>query len=167
MILAIDVDYDDNTKEAWVSGVLFDEAESETSVSFHSHLTGVAEYVCGEFYKRELPCIEKLLSEHKLNPEIIIVDGFCQLNNKPCLGELLHLAYPHIKVIGVAKNPHPSMNDECRLLRGESAKPLLVSSAGLTITEAKAFVAKMHGKFRIPYQLKYVDSQCRARLSNS
>jgi len=67
MILAIDVAYSDRT--AWAAGVLFlawdsDALERELIV----RIEGVADYVPGHFYRRELPCILRLLSEIRYCP---------------------------------------------------------------------------------------------------
>ena len=63
MILAIDVDYHkDNT--AKVAGVLFENWEDkEPKEVYISHIAEVNEYISGEFYKRELPCILDILEK--------------------------------------------------------------------------------------------------------
>ena len=90
MILAVDVDYRD--RGASIAGIAFENWEDENeSGIFKSQLHGIEEYVPGEFFRRELPCILKLIQEHNINPDIIIVDGFVHLagQNKPGLG--MHL----------------------------------------------------------------------------
>lgn len=90
MILAVDVNYDQ--KRARAAGVLFSNWTAAQPYSkFISILDEVKEYIPGEFYKRELPCILKLINEHKLRPQIIIVDGYVYLdgNTKPGLGKYL------------------------------------------------------------------------------
>ena len=60
MILAIDVAYTENA--AQVAGIVF-ESWTSSSISNHYLITikPIADYESGQFYKRELPCILKLL----------------------------------------------------------------------------------------------------------
>ncbi len=78
LYLAIDACYTNN--EGHVAGVEFTQ-DSAVKNTYFSHLEYVAEYQSGEFYKRELPCIKKLLEEHQLTPECIIIDGYVYLEN--------------------------------------------------------------------------------------
>jgi deoxyribonuclease V len=47
------------------------------------------------------------------------------------------------------------------LLRGDSIKPLFITCIGLELTEAKEYIAVMHGPHRVPVLLKTVDRICR------
>ena len=47
------------------------------------------------------------------------------------------------------------------IYRGDSAKPLFVTAVGMTLEEAKAHIASMHGEHRIPTLLRRVDQLCR------
>ncbi len=88
MILAVDLDYHESS--ATVAGISFDEWDDEESNEIHvSYMEGVADYIPGSFYKRELPCILSLLREHKLNPDIIVIDGYVYLDgvSEPGLGK--------------------------------------------------------------------------------
>lgn len=163
MILAIDVDYDNDTNEAWVSGVMFDDIAASTGTVYHSYLEKVVEYIPGEFVKREMPCIQKIIAEHSLKPSIIIVDGYCHFDGQPRLGEHLHNAYPEIAVIGVAKNPLKNKDEGYNVYRGDSARPLYVTASGMDSEEAKGLISNMHGKYRHPTILKLVDQMCRTR----
>ncbi|WP_210499154.1 hypothetical protein [Vibrio crassostreae] len=164
MFLAIDVDYDNENGLAWVAGVAFDSVGSKEGEVFRAYLDDVPDYVSGEFYKRELPCIERLLEENGLQPHTIFVDGYCQFAGGLCLGGILHQRHPNIRVIGVAKNPHFHMPDNVEVYRGKSKRPLYVTASGLSHEEAKKIVAGMEGKYRLPDRLKQVDTECRERL---
>lgn len=163
MILAIDVDYSEDS--AIAAGVTFQDWSNESPAgTFISSVSPIHAYIPGQFYKRELPCIDALLKEHNLYPDIIVVDGFVTLDTegKPGLG---HYLYEHLNravtVIGVAKNPFKNMPEEFKLYRGESSKPLYVSSVGIPLEEAKKNIQSMAGNYRFPTLLKQVDSLCR------
>ncbi|WP_020406239.1 endonuclease V [Hahella ganghwensis] len=162
MILAVDVQYADDS--AFVAGVLFREWDAASpDKEFVSVLHQVAEYEPGKFYKRELPCILKLLEEHALKPSTIIVDGYVYLDGdqRPGLGKhLFDSLKEEVDVIGVAKKPFAGIGHECEIYRGESSKPLYVTATG-ELGVAKELIASMHGKHRIPVLLKRVDQLCR------
>lgn len=165
MIIAVDVDY--KGSEALVAGVAFnawrDEVPSEV---FTTTVSGVAEYEPGEFYKRELPCILKLLQDHKLNPEFIVVDGFAYLNgyNQAGLGKHLYDALSGKSIVlGVAKRSFKGISSKYALQRGESKNPVFVTSVGMDSEEAKMCIATMAGVYRIPSLLKKADQACRGR----
>jgi deoxyribonuclease V len=163
MILAVDVDYRGDC--AYVGGVTFehwtDINEKDSYVSFLDH---VNDYIPGKFYLRELPCILKLIEEHALKPDVIVIDGFVFLDNKgmPGLGKHLYDALSEkVTVIGVAKRPFKGITSVCEVFRGASKCPLYVTCAGITLGEAKNFIRSMHGKYRVPTLLKRVDDICR------
>jgi len=163
MILAIDVDYREDG--ANIAGVSFNNWEDENEANiFISKLADIEEYVPGEFYKRELPCIMKLLKEHNLSPDIIIVDGFVYLDkdNYPGLGMYLYNELNQtIPIIGVAKSFFKDIPKACEIYRGESKKPLYVTNAGIDLETAKKNILSMFGKFRNPNLLKKADQMCR------
>lgn len=163
MKLIIDVHYFDD--KARIAGVAFDNwlDDKETQI-FTSEYCGVADYKSGEFYKRELPCILKLLDEHHLTLEVIILDGYVWLDgvSKPALGFHLQQAIDFTPVIiGVAKNRHSALGDNFGVLRGGSQKPLYVTAMGIDTDRAKEAIANMHGDFRLPTLIKKADSACR------
>jgi deoxyribonuclease V len=164
MKLAVDVDYRHN--EAHIAGVSFaDWQDTEPECIYSSSLSNIAEYIPGEFFKRELPCILTLLHEHKLEPECIVVDGFVYLDGhkKPGLGKHLYDAlHGNTTVIGVAKQPFKDLPEYCAIFRGESSKPLYVTSEGIDIDTAKDHIRSMHGDFRIPKLLKMADQLCKS-----
>ena len=103
MILATDVHYSKNTSTA--AGILFknwDAAEASDIVT--AYIPEVAEYIPGQFYKRELPCLLALLQKLPTEPDCIVVDGFVYLDNaqKPGLGKYLYDALEaRIPIVGV------------------------------------------------------------------
>ena len=159
MILAVDVYYHD--EKATAGAVAFtDWSSSQEDALYVSHISGVKDYVPGSFYRRELPCIMKLVTEHRLSPDIIIIDGMVYLDGflRPGLGKHLFDALDsRIPVVGVAKSRFLHAPDEIRIFRGRSNTPLYVTSAGIPQAEAKTCVIAMHGKFRIPTMLKKAD----------
>lgn len=159
MILAVDVDY--RGRAASIAGIAFENWQdaSEQSV-FRSRLEGIEDYVPGQFYRRELPCILKLIEEHQIAPDSIVIDGFVYLDGKsrPGLGKHLYDALQgKVSVLGVAKRPFKGVAQECELYRGTSEKPLYISSVGMPLSEARNHIKSMHGKYRIPTLLKKAD----------
>lgn len=130
--------------------------------------SGISEYIPGEFYKRELPCILSLLD--KIKTEIngiscIIIDGFVFLddNYKPGLGKHLFESLDgKIPVIGVAKTNFATVEKlKMELNRGESKTLLYISSVGMEMEDALNLIKNMHGNYRIPTLLKKVDTLTR------
>lgn len=163
MILAVDVDY--RKSGAYIAGVAFhhwfDPVASEV---YTGHVLTVAEYESGAFYQRELPCILELLGAHQLRPSCVIVDGFVHLgaDQRPGLGMHLYNALGGLtSVIGVAKKPFAGVSPDCEVLRGQSKKPVFVTSVGCSLDEAKNNIQFMAGSYRIPTLLKLADTTCR------
>jgi len=124
----------------------------------------VAEYEPGKFYKRELPCILGMINSHNLNPSHIIVDGHVYLDghSRPGLGAYLYEALNRsCPVIGAAKSQFKDMPDVHALLRGQSQKPLWITSAGMEFKEAQKWVAAMAGPHRLPDMIKRADQLAR------
>lgn len=166
MILAVDADYDGQT--AVVSGVVFEKWDDDRpSGIFTSTVTSFAEYVPGEFCRRELPYILRLLKEHRIRPACIVVDGYVYLDgvSEAGLGKYLYEALGgNVIVVGVAKKPFRNISKDFAMNRAKSDKPLYVTSAGLDTRKAKKLVATMSGKFRVPDLLKRVDQVCRGSV---
>lgn len=165
MFLCTDVHYNNNNNSARAACVAFDSWEtSEANSEYTVDLTGIAEYVPGHFFQRELPCLLAVLEKIPHTPNLIIVDGYVWLGqeNHPGLGQFLFDAlHSKIPVIGVAKNRFKQTPPSTELLRGNSKKPLYVTSAGIELVKARTCIANMHGEFRIPTLLKRVDQLCR------
>jgi len=162
LIACFDVDYKDPI--ANVGSIVFrDWTDSEPFKAYNQVINDVYEYIPGEFYKRELPCIKQLLDNIPEPIDIIVVDGYAWLDeNKKGLGaylfEYLNKSTP---VIGVAKNKYKKANYAIEVLRGESQNPLYVSAAGMEDNIAAACIQKMAGDFRNPTLLKMVDALAR------
>jgi deoxyribonuclease V len=64
-------------------------------------------------------------------------------------------------VIGVAKTAYRTATHAARIRRGQSARPLYITAAGLTIADAAGLVEQMAGAFRIPNALRTADRLAR------
>ncbi len=162
MILAFDTYYYED--KARTIALQFENWQDlEESQVFDETLSGINEYVSGEFYKRELPCILSLLKQIDLTHcEAIIVDGFVVLDDegKLGLGGYLYKALnSKIPIIGVAKNNFSKIEKlKEPVLRGESKKPLYVTAMGIDLEFAAKKIREMSGEYRFPNILKRVDS---------
>lgn len=163
MILAFDTYYSD--KKAKTVAIGFNAwTDAQPSEVFTEIFDDVADYQPGEFYKRELPCIVSLLSRIDLTKiEIIVIDGFVILddNGKPGLGGHLYAHLDQkIPVIGVAKTNFALINESKReVFRGESERPLFITALGVDLDVASNNIRCMHGDYRIPTLLKYLDGR--------
>lgn len=161
MILAFDTYYYDG--KAKTVCLEFQEWNQSTDFKIHTEIIdNVAEYIPGEFYKRELPCILSLLNQIDLkNVEAIVVDGFVYLDNEKKYGlggYLYEKLNQEIPIIGVAKTNFASIEKDKRsLLRGDSQKPLYVTAIGIELDNAFQKVESMAGEFRMPTLLKEMD----------
>lgn len=159
MILAVDVDYRNDS--AYIGGITFDNwNDSNEKKSYISILGHVNDYIPGQFYLRELPCILELIDEYKLQPDYIVIDGFVYLDaaGKPGLGKHLYDALNRkVVIIGVAKKSYAGIPLSCQIFRGSSGTPLYVTSVGVALEDAKILIQSMHGEHRIPTLLKRVD----------
>jgi len=164
MIVAIDVQYTDDT-EALAAAVVFNDWADAHPVDTHTAVISPVEpYVPGQFWRRELPCIMEVLKEIWHPIDCVIVDGHVWLG--PGVGGLGYYVYEalerRIPVVGVAKR---HFRDGCavEVLRGESRNPLYVTAVGTDTSGAAHYIQRMHGPYRIPTLLKRVDALCRGR----
>ena len=157
MIAAFDVSYSGDGSAQAAAVVFINFTDATPQRVYRKKIAKVAEYVPGSFYRRELPCILALLAEIEERIDVIIVDGYVTLGDRPGLGQHLSDSIdPDIAVIGVAKK-YFAGSRPAKALRGRSKKPLFVTSYGLEIDKARELVESMHGKYRIPTLLKMVD----------
>ncbi|WP_428242018.1 endonuclease V [Gynuella sp.] len=167
MILAIDVQY--LNESAYVAGISFNSWEDEdVQKEYTSFVRKVEPYEPGSFYKRELPCILALVEEFSLKPSVIVIDGYVYLDgkDKPGLGKRLYDALVgKAEVIGVAKKSYAGLESGHEIFRGESKKPLYITTTG-DLELAKASINNMYGKNRIPVLLKRADQLCREEAKN-
>jgi deoxyribonuclease V len=93
---------------------------------------------------------------------LIVVDGYVDLDpaGRPGLGAHVRAEYG-VPVIGVAKTVFRSATHAAQVFRGQSRRPLYVTSAGISVTEAALVVSEMAGSFRLPDALKLADRLAR------
>lgn len=161
MILAFDTYYYEN--KAKTVCLSFEDWNNEDKFEIYTEiLFEIEEYVSGEFYKRELPCILSLLSKIDLKKvDLIIIDGFVFLDdeNKLGLGAYLYEELnKEIPIIGVAKRDFATIEkNRIKLYRGKSKNPLFITSIGIELDVASKKIGEMNGEFRMPTLLKEVD----------
>ena len=158
MIACVDVGY--HRTHAMAACVLFARWTDETPrAELSIPIASVEPYQPGAFYRRELPCLQRVLDEVPVPLATIIIDGFVWLGpDQPGLGAHLYEARGHRSaVIGVAKTAYQGNLVAVPVLRGTSKQPLFVTAAGMPVTEAAAHVHEMHGGHRIPTLLRAVD----------
>jgi deoxyribonuclease V len=165
-LLAVDVQYRGST--GFCAGVSFEEwTQQNPTEEYVARRDGVNDYVPGNFYLRELPCIIDLLSAAP-RADYIIIDGYVFLADEhhPGLGKHLFDAIGEKSaVIGVAKTRFHNVPERYEIYRGKSRRPLFVSCVGCTMETAKESIRSMHGEGRIPTLLKSVDDLCRRLAS--
>ncbi|REH00852.1 endonuclease V [Flavobacterium aquicola] len=161
MILAFDTYYYEN--KAKTVCLSFEDWNQEDKFEIYTEtLFEIEEYVSGEFYKRELPCIISLISKIDLKKvNLIIIDGFVFLNDESKFGlgaYLYHELNKKIPIIGVAKRDFATIEkNRIKLYRGKSENPLFITSIGIELNIASKIIEEMNGKYRIPTLLKEVD----------
>ena len=116
-------------------------------------------YEPGSFYKRELPCILKVLEKIEEYVSVIFVDAYVWLpDGRPGLGARLYETLKQEKtIIGIAKNSFltPERAGLVKdVYRGKSKRPLFVSAAGVSLDDAVKMVSRLPGPFRIPSAMK-------------
>ena len=164
MVIIIDADYNETTKNGHVAGILaktpLDEKESGIVTGIVDH---IAEYQPGQFFRRELKCVDEVLRQVKIKQvEMILVDGYADFGTgQASLGTHVYDKY-RIPVIGVAKNPFRGcIVSDTEVYRGSSDKPLYVTCKGIQRERAKDIVRKMAGEYRIPTLIKLADKIAR------
>jgi deoxyribonuclease V len=130
------------------------------------YFNSVEEYVSGEFFRRELPCILSLFETVRpLNPDVLLVDGYVWTGDENQKGLGAHLFYSlqeKYPVIGVAKSAFKNAEKICiPVFRGKSKKPLWISAIGTPTSDAAQKIIQMHGEFRMPTLLKELDELTR------
>lgn len=162
MILAVDVYYKESSAKA--VGILFNPGDETIKYLEVAYINTVEAYVPGEFYKRELPCILKIIEQTNLTEiEVIIIDGYVYVDNNKTFGLgafLWKTLEEKIPVIGVAKTSFLKNKETINMLyRGESKNPLYISSIGYDLNEATDLIKEMKGNYRVPNILKLLDSK--------
>jgi deoxyribonuclease V len=160
--VAVDVDY--RVDAVVTACVAFNQWTDQTAAIakvINSEVTA-AEYQPGSFFRRELPFLLDALERLELAFSTVVVDGYVWLaEGRPGLGAHLFDALGGgIAVVGVAKNRFRDA-PAIEVHRGASKKPLYVTSAGVDPAVAAERIRSMHGAYRIPTLLKYVDQLAR------
>ena len=121
----------------------------------------VLAYRPGEFFVRELPPLRAVLDGVR-GLRLLVIDGYADLDpaGRPGLGAHAH-AELGIPVIGVAKSAFRTATHAMPVLRGNSARPLFVTAAGMPRTDAADLVRHMAGRFRLPDALRRADTLAR------
>jgi len=165
---AVDAGY--SGKEALAAAVIFSRWEqAKEDLVCTSRIAGIASYKPGRFYLRELPCILAVLQKLGSLPDLVIIDGYVWLNElqRPGLGAHLHEALGRrCAVVGVAKRCYFRGSNVAEVMRGQSRKPLFVTSVGVDLEEAAQGIQNMHGQHRIPVLLKTADHLSRGVITS-
>ncbi|WP_426755661.1 endonuclease V [Myxococcus sp. Y35] len=162
MLACLDVDYRPDLTVA--ACVLFRGWADATESSHLVERGPPAEpYEPGQFYRRELPHLLRVLARVEVPLEAIIVDGYVWLGEeRPGLGAHLYEAlHRKVPVIGVAKTAYVTTGPSVPVLRGKSLRPLFVGGAGIDAVTAAEHIRRMHGASRTPTLLRRVDQLCR------
>lgn len=161
MILAFDTYYSEN--KAKTVCLRFQNWKDEKPIDILSEVCEIHEdYIPGEFYRRELPCILSILNNINLSGiDLIIIDGYVVLDDSGKLGLGGHLYKSlegRIPVLGVAKtNFAQNKINKREVYRGKSNKPLFITALGTDIDIISGKIKSMHGEYRIPTLLKQLD----------
>jgi deoxyribonuclease V len=164
MIAAFDVQYFADGR-ASAGAVLFHKyTDSEPALEYVGLTDGVTHYIPGQFYRRELPCILRVLDQFNETPEEMLIDGYVVLGDRPGLGlHLFEFFAGKTRVIGVAKSKYRD-SFGVEVFRGKSKRPLYVTSAGVDPHTAAEKIKVMHGPHRVPALLKRVDLLARGKV---
>ena len=145
---------------ARVGAVAFDDWAAAEGTRHHAlAIAHVEKPAKGELDLRALPWLIQLIEANRLQPEVIVLDGFVHLDaqDTPGLGRRLHDALAgRSAVIGVSKSVFKGSDtpDQFCVFREDETPPLVVTCAGIDLGAAKARVRMMHGRKRVPTLLK-------------
>src|SRR6185436_8735539 len=133
-----------------------------------THVARIAQvahaYEPGELYRRELPCLLRVLADVTVPLDVVVVDAYVTLDpaGRPGLGARLYEALGRtVAVVGVAKTRYAAATTAIPILRGTSQSPLWITAAGMDASVAADHVRSMHGPHRIPTLLREVDQLAR------
>ncbi len=162
MILAIDIHY--KNEYAKNVGVLFEWEDEVPSEIVVTQTKDVEEYIPGQFFKRELPCLLDVIDQIDLSKlDAIVVDGHVFIDNEKGYGLGGHLweaLKQKVPIVGVAKRAfHKNEMTNEPVLRGDSKNPLYVSAIGVDLDFAVQKIEAMHGDFRMPTILQVLDTE--------
>jgi deoxyribonuclease V len=149
MIAAFDVQYSGKGYASAAAVMFSNYSDAKPASTFIGLMPEPADYRSGEFYRRELPCLLKLLEDIKETPSEIIIDGYVMLGDKPGLGQhLFESLAGRVPVVGVAKSKYRGSHG-VEIIRGRSLKPLYVTSAGVKLLETAEKISKKRDDLKI------------------
>ncbi len=117
--VALDVGY--RGQGALGAAIVFDEPSTADVVEQRTvQIDVVGDYISGQFYRKELDCLLKVLDQLSAVPQIIIIDGYVTLAEQaPGLGLHLWAALDQqCQIIGVAKSAFRGADHAMEVLRG-------------------------------------------------
>ena len=144
---------------ARVAAVAFDDwAAAEGTKNHVLRVEHVEKPAKGELDLRALPWLVQLLDANRLQPEVIVLDGFVHLDaqDTPALGRRLHDTLGgRVAVIGVSKSLFKGDTpDQFCIFREDETPPLVITCEGIDLGAAKARIRMMHGRKRLPTLMK-------------
>ncbi len=167
----IDVAYKDSKAYSAAIVLYFSKGDAiSISRNYGVFINGVKPYEPGSFYKRELPCILKVLEQVREVIGLIFIDGYTWLpDGRPGLGaHLFNAIDARSPVIGISKSKFRirSSPRHCvgKILRGKSKRFLYVSAAGIQLDEAIKIVKTLPGPYRLPDPVRAVNQLCNTKL---
>lgn len=159
MIACLDVHYAEG--RATAACIRFRHWADEKSVDVvTASMDTVAAYESGEFYKRELAPLLRVLERSGQSAQTLVIDGYVWLDaqGSPGLEALLYAATGgQSRVIGIRQEPTQKRGFAYHVMRGSSTKPLYVTAIGLDTADAAEGVKNMHGPHRIPTMVRAAD----------
>ncbi|MBO6515717.1 MAG: endonuclease V [Bacteroidia bacterium] len=157
--VALDVKYEDDN--ATIGYVVFEDENSLSPITEGTaQHEGVAPYVPGSFYQRELPCLLTAIDLIEEAIGLIYIDANVWLGDtEPGLGKHLYDAlHGSIPIIGVSKSAYNRTTNRIQpVLRPSSSNPLYVSSVGIDLNDACLKIQQMAGSYRLPDMIKRAD----------
>src|SRR5690348_2700736 len=138
MIACVDVDYRADCCVA-ACVVFRDWCDDAEANHFIDRGPPAEAYVPGEFYRRELPALLRVLKQVRDPLASVVIDGYVWLerNDRPGLGAHLYDALGQsIPVIGVAKTSFDASRHATPVLRGTSQRPLFITAVGMDMNDA-------------------------------
>ena len=154
------MDFQIQGDSARVAAVAFDDwAAFEGTKNYALRIEHVEKPAKGELDLRALPWLVQLLDANRLQPEVIVLDGFVHLDAQetPGLGRRLHDTLAgRTAVIGVSRTVFKGADtpEQFCIFREDETPALIVTSAGIDLGAAKARIRMMHGRKRVPTLMK-------------
>lgn len=163
MIACLDVYYAQD--KAHAAAVVFSEWSDTASLAeYEATVDELAPYQPGQFYLRELQPLLAVIAKIVEPVHTYVIDGYCHLSADAAagLGEHLQASLPQsATIIGVAKNRYQQSEHAAELCRGQSARPLFITSIGIDYDAAAGLIRSMSGAYRIPTLIKAADGLSR------